>query len=277
MCVAWSFIKMEIGKQWSRISIIRSYQLNVYPAGDKSYCWHQWPMEHVLCMYFGFCVCRCNTNCSILVAPLFLYFSHCPRSYRGTSISISCWQRPCPVLLATCRKWFTSWSNLKIFGHSYFSLLQIDYHLLAMNSSDIIQIRFLPFSYEITHHINLLYHDTLHSFIHSFIHSFRETTNSSVIPTVNHFISSLVNHITQSFSQVRWLFCEWISQCVCVCVCVCARERERVSFSHFYSAPIKVIQSVFCSDNNDRFSITYMRTFSTLSVTHTVYVRRWLR
>jgi hypothetical protein len=56
---------------------------------------------------------------------------------------------------------------------------------------------------------------------------------------------------------------------------VCERERERerkeeeeeeeeeeVSFSHFYCPPVQVIQSVFCSNSNDRFSTTCMRTFS---------------
>lgn len=156
---------MEIGKQWSRISIIRSYQRNVYPAGDKSCCLHQWTMEHVLCMCFGFCVCRWITNCSILIALLFHYFSHFPRSYRGTSISISCWQKPCLVLLGTCRKLFTSWSNLKFVNQSYFSLLQTDGQLLAMNFSGIIQIRFGPLVTKL-HAMSTYFVATLmHSFI----------------------------------------------------------------------------------------------------------------
>jgi len=197
VCVAWSFIKMEIGKQWSRISIIRSYQRNAYPAGDKRYCLHQWTMELVLCMYFGFCVCRCNVNCSVLIAQLFHYFSHCLRSYRGTRISISCWQKPCPVLFATCRQWFTSWSTLKFFTQSYFSLLQIDDQLLAMNSSDIIQISFRPFSYEITHHASLLCHDT-HALIHSFIQGDNEFFSHSNRQLLHFFLSQPHYSVLQS-------------------------------------------------------------------------------
>ena len=125
MCVAWSFIKMEIGKQWSRISIIRSYQRNVYPAGDKSCCLHQWPMEHVLCLYFGFCVCKCKTNCSILIALLLLYFSHCPRSYRGTNISY--------FLLTKTVSCFVSHSSHVVYVVINFKILQPKLFFIVTN------------------------------------------------------------------------------------------------------------------------------------------------